>query len=221
MVREKDGGRIALSTDARWRMASAISAAVEGISGFGFGGGGGGFFLGLGACEGARLSTGIPIKFLGDVNTDVGGAGGRENVEPGGGGFGLSSGKGAEKRFNARSMAESFFGFSGFSAIGDIGRDAEDSSAEFVSVFVGDRGAGGDGGGGIGSRGGGQAGGGNLPSSVGLVNAVVWEGKPADLSSSILVTTGSASSYRANPWWRMQPSSRSSLFWKISCFDSR
>ena len=86
MVREKDGGRIALSTDARWRMASAISAAVEGISGFGFGGGGGGFFLGLGACEGARLSTGIPIKFLGDVNTDVGGAGGRENVEPGGGG---------------------------------------------------------------------------------------------------------------------------------------
>jgi hypothetical protein len=157
VVREKDGGRIALSTDARWCMASAISAAVEGISGFGFGGGGGGFFLGLGACEGARLSTGIPIKFLGDVNTDVGGAGGRENVEPGGGGFGLSSGKGAEKRFNARSMAESFFGFSGFSAIGDIGRDAEDSSAEFVSVFVGDRGAGGDGGGGIGSRGGGQA----------------------------------------------------------------
>lgn len=155
VVREKDGGRIVLSTDARWRMASAISAAVEGTSGFGFGGGGGGFFLGLGACEGAKLSTGIPMKFLGDVNTDVGGAGGREKVEPGG--FGLSSREGAEKRFKARSMAESFLGFSGFSTIGDIGRDAGGSSAEFVSVFVGDRGAGGDGGGGIGSRGGGQA----------------------------------------------------------------
>lgn len=138
-------------------MASAISAAVDGMSGFdaGFGGGGGGFFLTLGACEGARLSTGIPMKFLGDVNTDVGGAGGREKVEPGG--FGLSSEEGTEKRFNARSMAESFLGFSGFSTIGVIGRDAEGSSAEFVSVFVGDRGAGGDGGGGIGSRGGGQA----------------------------------------------------------------
>lgn len=157
VVREKDGGRIALSTDWRWRMASAISAAVEGMSGFdaGFGGGGGGFFLALGACEGAKLSTGMPMKFLGDVNTDVGGAGGREKVEPGGGGFILSSEEGLEKRFNARSIAESFLGFSGFS--GDIGRDTGDSSSVFVSAFVGDRGAGGEGGGGIGSRGGGQA----------------------------------------------------------------
>lgn len=154
VVREKDGGRIALSIDWRWRMASAISAAVEGMSGFDAGfGGGGGFFLVLGACEGAKLSTGMPIKFLGDVNTEVGGAGGREKVEPGG--FGLSSEEGAEKRFNARSIAESFLGFSGFS--GDIGRDTGDSSSVFVSAFVGDRGAGGEGGGGIGSRGGGQA----------------------------------------------------------------
>ncbi len=138
VVLEKDGGRIALSVDVRWRMASAISAAVEGMSGFdaGFGGGGGGaFFFTVGACEGARLSTGMPMKFLGDVNTDVGGAGGRVNVEPGD--LDLSSGEGAEKRFNARSMAESFLGFSGFS-IGDIGRDGGGSSTEFVSVFVGD-----------------------------------------------------------------------------------
>lgn len=50
------------------------------------------------------------------------------------------------------------------------------------------------------SRGGGTVGGGNLPDSA-IVGetVVVWVGKPADLSSSILCTTGSASSYNAKP----------------------
>lgn len=53
---------------------------------------------------------------------------------------------------------------------------------------------------GRGSRGGGTVGGGNLPSSAIVGEVVVWEGKPADFSSSILCTTGSASSYKAKPW---------------------
>ena len=192
------------------------------------------------------------MKFLGDVNTDVGGGGGgREYVERGG--ASLLSIEGPEKRLNARLMAEDFSGLSGLSAfsdfsVGEAGRSrGAGFSAVFISVLVGDRGGGGVG---RGSRGGGHAcnsnvlargscatvvlrksgiirsccraqvsfgnaksalgsgkhtrvvlrtGGGNLPSSVGLVNTVVWDGKPADLSSCNLATTGSASSYRASP----------------------
>ena len=55
--------------------------------------------------------------------------------------------------------------------------------------------------GGRGFLGGGTIGGGNFPNSAFVGEAVVKDGKPADLSSSALVITGSASSYKAIPWW--------------------
>lgn len=133
-VLENSGGKTALS-----------SATGNGISGLdtGLGGGGGGFLLELGGCEAARLSTGMPMMFLGDVNTDVGGGGGGCVYA-----F-LSPSEGPEKRLNARLIVEDFSGFSGLSgfsdfSVGDDGRGREAAfSAVFVSVLVGERGAGG------------------------------------------------------------------------------
>lgn len=130
----------------RW---CGVSAKGNGTSGLdtGLGGGGGGFLFEFGVCEGARLSTGMPIMFLGDVKIDVGGGGGGmcEYVERGG--FTpLSPNEGPEKRLSARLMVEDFSGFSGFSffSVGEVGRSrGVGFSAVFNSVLDGERGAGG------------------------------------------------------------------------------
>jgi hypothetical protein len=85
VVREKEGGNIALSVEVWWRRVSIASATAAGgggwVGGVGeatSGSGAGlavGAFLELGGCEAARLSTGIPMKFLGEAKAIGPGAG--------------------------------------------------------------------------------------------------------------------------------------------------
>jgi hypothetical protein len=132
-------------------IASATAARDAGrfgiSSGSGTGSTNGALFLALGGCELARLSTGIPIKFRGDVKTDS--AAGRENVDVGFGGMGgcppdEEDGRGG-RGFHARWLLKVF---SCCSLGGEV------SSSELVAILIGDRGAGGVG---RGSRGGGHA----------------------------------------------------------------
>ena len=70
---------------------------------------------------------------------------------------------------------------------------------------------------GAGNRGGGKS------AAVGGASLVVG-GKPAAWSSSRRATTGSASSYKARPWWYTEPTSGVSFSdssRKFSCFGSR
>ena len=109
----------------RWCEALPKGNGTSGLD-TGLGGGGGGLRFELGGCEASRLSTGMPIMFLGDVKTDVGGGGGGicEYVERGGFTVLLSPSEGPEKRLNARLMVEDFSCFSGLSgfSVGDVGR---------------------------------------------------------------------------------------------------
>jgi hypothetical protein len=134
-------------------IASATAARDEGggagtSSGSGTGSMIGVFFFALGGCEAARLSTGIPMKFRGDVKTDPGA--GREKVDVGFDGTGdlsLGEGEGRGGRgFHARLLLKVLSEFS-------VDRVAAFSSV-FIAVLIGDREAGGLG---RGSRGGGHA----------------------------------------------------------------
>lgn len=173
---------------------AAVTSTVEDSAGTG---GASDVFVGLCGCDGTKLSTGggMPMRFLGEVNS-IGPGGGRLYSVTGFTGVGSpevsidDSGGGGVTGFTET--------LSKLSVVGKLGAfDALDLMEAVSVVSRLERGAGGGGGG---SRGGGTAGGGNFPEPSAVVGeAMVKGGKPADLSSSTLLITASASSYRARP----------------------